>query len=104
MHPQPAILYRKHIIELKRSHRFKGDSGIGKFSRAIIHSRLDILRSMIDSNNDLDVMIDTSYSDELFNRFISDYTAYISETDIRSALTKLNRLRVLCAVREGRRD
>ncbi|MEP7108147.1 MAG: exodeoxyribonuclease V subunit alpha [Ferruginibacter sp.] len=91
----------EHIIELKRSHRFTGDGGIGKFSRAIIHSRLEEIALFADINNDPDVEVDTGYSDELFNRFINDYANYIREKDIGSAIGKLNQLRVLCAVREG---
>lgn len=90
-----------HIIELKRSHRFTGEGGIGKFSRAIIQSKADIISSFIERNDDPNVEIDTNYSDELFNRFTNDYSTYIREKDIAAALGKLNRLRVLCAVREG---
>lgn len=91
----------QHVIELKRSHRFTGDGGIGKFSRAIIHSRLDEIGLFVDRNNDPNVRVDTGYSDDLFNSFISDYANYIVEKDIAAAIGKLNQLRVLCAVREG---
>ncbi|MCW3091281.1 MAG: exodeoxyribonuclease alpha subunit [Ferruginibacter sp.] len=91
----------EHIIELKRSHRFTAGGGIGKFSKAIIHSRLKEVEDFIDKNNDREVTIDCRYSEELFNRFVDDYASYITEKDIAAALGKLNRLRVLCAVREG---
>ena len=91
----------EHIIELKRSHRFTGDGGIGKFSRAIIHGRLNEITAFVDENSDPDVVVDTLYSDDLFNRFIGDYANYINEKDIAAALEKLNQLRVLCAVRDG---
>jgi exodeoxyribonuclease V alpha subunit len=35
----------EHIIELKRSHRFTGTGGIGKFSKAVINGDLDTLAS-----------------------------------------------------------
>lgn len=91
----------EHIIELKQSHRFTSESGIGNLSKAIIQSRIDTITSFMNRNNYVDVVIDNVYSDELFNRFISEYAAYITEKDIASALGKLNQLRVLCAVREG---
>ena len=91
----------EHIIELKRSHRFTGEGGIGKFSRAIIHSRLDEIELFADQNSDPDVHIDTGYADDLFNQFIAGYENYILEKDIATAISKLNQLRVLCAVREG---
>ena len=95
-----SVLF-EHIIELKRSHRFTGGGGIGKFSRAIICSSFDDIEWFIDKNNDAQVTVDTDYSDSMFNNFISGYTDYIHEKDIAQALAKLNQLRVLCAVREG---
>jgi len=37
----------------------------------------------------------------VFENFIKDYTEYIKEPNIKEALTKLNELRVLCAIRGG---
>lgn len=91
----------EHIIELKHSHRFKGGGGIGTFSKAVIQSRMDVIRSFMDQQPDPAVQIDTFYSEELFNRFISGYAEYVQEKDIAAALAKINQLRVLCAVREG---
>lgn len=94
-------LLSEHIIELKHSRRFTGGGNIGKFSRAIIHSRLDEIGVFVDKNCETDVVVDTGYTDSLFNHFIRDYANYIQEQDIVAALEKLNQLRVLCAVREG---
>ncbi len=91
----------EHILELKRSRRFTGDGGIGKLSKAIINGRLDEIEAFVDTNKDEEVTIDTSYSDYMFNSFITGYEDYIAENDISTALEKLNQLRVLCAVREG---
>ncbi len=91
----------EHIIELKRSRRFTGGGGIGKFSKAIIHGRLNEIEAFVEENKDTEVTIDTTYSDDLFNGFITGYENYIGEKDISKALEKLNQLRVLCAVREG---
>ncbi|MEJ7587965.1 MAG: exodeoxyribonuclease V subunit alpha [Ferruginibacter sp.] len=95
-----TILF-EHIIELKQSHRFTGDGGIGKFSKAVIHSRMDLIKSFVELNNDPGVVVDTTYSDDLFNNFINGYSDYIKEKNIAKALARLGRLRVLCAVREG---
>ena len=96
-----ANVLSEHIIELKRSRRFTGDGGIGKFGKAIIHGRLDEIEAFVDENKDAAVTIDTSYADDLFNSFITGYENFIGEKDISKALEKLNQLRVLCAVREG---
>ena len=94
------ILFQ-HIIELKRSHRFTGEGGIGKLSRAIINSRLNEIEIFADAAGDADVAVDVTYSEALFNSFINGYVNYIREHDIAAALDKLNQLRVLCAVRDG---
>ncbi len=94
-------ILNEHIIELKRSRRFTADGGIGKFSKAIIHGRLDAIEVFVDKNEDSEVTIDTRYDEDLFNSFVTGYENYIIEKDISNALEKLNQLRVLCAVREG---
>jgi exodeoxyribonuclease V alpha subunit len=87
----------QHLVELRRSHRFKADKGIGKFSKAIIRNDQEALRIM----HDEEVVIDPTYSKELFETFVAGYEDFIKEKDIREALHKMNGLRVLCAVREG---
>lgn len=90
----------EHVIELKRSHRFSNDKGIGKFSKAIIQNNEPAIKDFF-SNTDEQVLIDTSYSDKIFEQFISGYRAFVKEKDTVIALKKINKLRVLCAVREG---
>ncbi|MBC7886897.1 MAG: exodeoxyribonuclease V subunit alpha [Ferruginibacter sp.] len=97
---EPAHPLFEHIIELQKSHRFSDNKGIGKFSKAIIHSREDEITGFF-SNTDEEVTIDQEYAEKLFEVFISGYEAFINETDIKKALEAINNLRVLCAVREG---
>ena len=92
----------EHIIELQRSHRFSDNKGIGKLSKAIIHNKVDAIKEFF-SNNDEQVLIDTNYSEKIFDNFIAGYEEFISEKDTSIALKKMNYLRVLCAVREGER-
>lgn len=89
-----------HIIELKRSHRFKGHEGIGKFSKAVITNLPTELNSFFD-NKDIQVNVDENYNDKIFQEFVIGYKEYINEPDIALALKKINQLRVLCAVRDG---
>lgn len=91
----------QHLVELRRSHRFTGHKGIGKFSKAIIRNDQAALKEFLHTNNDEQVIIDPSYSRELFEQFVSGYEAFIKENDKQEALHKMNGLRVLCAVREG---
>lgn len=90
-----------HVIELKRSHRFTSDKGIGRFSKAIIQNDVTALTEYIQKKSAEQVIIDTAYDNEVFEQFIAEYAEYIGEPDIKTALQKLNELRVLCAVREG---
>jgi exodeoxyribonuclease V alpha subunit len=91
----------EHVIELKRSHRFSDDKGIGKFSKAIIQSNEPAIKDFF-SNADEQITIDTAWSEKIFEEFITGYEAFITEKDIVVALQKLNQLRVLSVVREGR--
>jgi exodeoxyribonuclease V alpha subunit len=91
----------EHVIELKRSHRFSDDKGIGKFSKAIIQSNEPAIKDFF-YNADEQVIIDTAWSEKIFEEFVAGYKAFITEKDVVAALQKLNQLRVLCVVREGR--
>lgn len=91
----------QHLIELRRSHRFNGFSGIGSFSKAVIRNDIDTITKFIAPGADEQVTIDQEYSTELFEKFVTGYAAFIAEKDIRTALKKMNTLRVLCAIREG---
>lgn len=98
---ESAHLLSEHVIELRRSHRFTSDKGIGKFSKAIIKNDVQALHEYVENNSDEQVLIDTKYDNEIFEQFVEGYVDYIKEPDIKIALQKLNQLRVLCAVREG---
>lgn len=96
-----AHLLSEHIVELKYSHRFTSDKGIGKFSKAIIKNDVTGINEYLENNPDEQVATDTEYKNEIFEQFAEGYTEYIKEPDIKKALQKLNQLRILCAVREG---
>ncbi|RFS18661.1 exodeoxyribonuclease V subunit alpha [Chitinophaga silvatica] len=91
----------EHLIELRHSHRFSGDQGIGKFSKAIITNNEAAIRSFFHSNADDQIIIDPEYNTDLFEKFVSRYTDFIQEKDISKALLLLNAQRVLTAIREG---
>jgi exodeoxyribonuclease V alpha subunit len=91
----------EHVIELKRSHRFNSASGIGKFSHAIINSDEKVLDELIINKGSDSVDLDLDSDDAIFTSFVAGYKEYILENDISKALEKFNKLRVLCAVREG---
>jgi exodeoxyribonuclease V alpha subunit len=90
----------EHVIELRHSHRYSDDKGIGKFSKAVIGNDESVIKTFM-SNKDEQVFIDSNYSPELLNQFIKGYENFMLEKDIHQALFKLNKLRVLCAIKEG---
>ncbi|EOR95815.1 Exodeoxyribonuclease V alpha chain [Arcticibacter svalbardensis MN12-7] len=91
----------QHVIELMFSHRFKDDSGIGHFSKAILGNDRPVIHKFVTNKAGELVYVDTTYSDPLFQSFVQGYEEYINEKDKVEALRKFNNLRVLCAVREG---
>jgi exodeoxyribonuclease V alpha subunit len=97
---QSHLLFQ-HLVELRYSHRFRDDEGIGKLSRAVIQNDVSVLEQFLDSNNTNQVLIDQQYDQHIFEQFIQGYKEYITTADIKEALEKLNNLRILCAVRQG---
>ncbi|MGO4289268.1 exodeoxyribonuclease V subunit alpha [Chitinophaga sp. RAB17] len=91
----------QHLVELRRSHRFTGNTGIGKFSKAIIANNVPVIHSFFPPSADEQVVIDPTASVKLFEDFIAGYETFIKEKDIPTALKLLNAQRVLTAVREG---
>lgn len=90
----------QHIIELKHSYRFSAEEGIGKLSYAILSHHEDKISDFYD-NSDPRVQMDENYSDAVFNEIADLYKEFINEEDPKEALKKFNRVRILCAVREG---
>lgn len=90
-----------HIVELQLSRRFQSGGGIGQLSRTVITGRTEELDSFLPPNQDTVVQVDTSFQAETLERWVDGYAEVIAETDIREALRKMNRFRVLVAVREG---
>jgi exodeoxyribonuclease V alpha subunit len=92
-----------HIIELRKSRRFKEQSEIGKISLAVIQNDIPKLEAFIQQNQNNAVSIHDEWNEALLEPHLMEYTKYIQEEDIEKALKLLNQIRVLCAVREGDR-
>jgi exodeoxyribonuclease V alpha subunit len=89
----------KGKVDIKNENwRFEADKGIGKFSREVIGGELIELS---DYEKDRQIMIDTAYSQELFEKYAILYRDYIEKDDIEEALKLLNRVRFLCVTRES---
>ncbi len=90
-----------YIIELKLSHRFQERGEIGQLSKAIIHNRKPEVEQMIQNDAGGEVVfVKESFSNSL-KQFANGYLSFLQEENIATALEKLNKLRVLVAVRQG---
>ncbi len=97
------------IAELEFSHRFDNAEGIGKFSKEVINSIDDNLAeyrqhyntdAYLKILNPEEARLTASKND--FTLLIDTYKEYIEEQDTLKALKLLNKVKVLCAVREGK--
>ncbi|MGQ1947872.1 exodeoxyribonuclease V subunit alpha [Geofilum sp. OHC36d9] len=99
----PNNILQQHIIELKKSWRFKSTEGIGGFSRAVINGSVpDELITKPVSQTGQYVKVCNDYEAAELTNLMDEFKAYITEEDILQALKKMNRVRFLCAVRSGR--
>ncbi|MBI9068504.1 MAG: exodeoxyribonuclease V subunit alpha [Salinivirgaceae bacterium] len=93
---------QEHIIELKKSWRFKSSEGIGEFSHAVINGNVpDELIEKPKPESGQYVSVNNDYNSKELNELIDNYQDYINEGDIAEALKNLNNVRMLCAVRSG---
>ena len=91
------------IYELRMSHRFKAQGLIGNLSRAIIAGNVSEVERIVEGDHRPKLTYDPAYEDGVLEGFLSGFESYISETDVKMALEKLNKLRILVTVREGPR-
>lgn len=92
----------EHITELMLVRRITEEAKvIGQLSKAIIQEDVEEVNKLLKQDFD-NLKVDTNYDNSVFENCISGYRAYIEEKDIKCAIEKLNAIRVLCAVREGK--
>lgn len=92
----------EHIIELQYSHRFNINSGIGRFSHAVLHNQTDILESFLNQPPNAEVQVINPPHETALEQFLTGYKDYIQAADISEALRLFQQQRILCATREGK--
>ncbi|MFM7357496.1 MAG: exodeoxyribonuclease V subunit alpha [Sediminibacterium sp.] len=92
----------EHIIELQYSHRFNINSGIGRFSQAVLNNQPDLLETFFNQPSDAEVQIIVPPNDIVLQEFMDGYRQYILTNDIGNALKIFQQQRMLCAIREGK--
>ncbi len=94
-----------NIVVLKKSWRFDDASGIGALARAVNRGDGDLATAVLDDPGLANVRLDSPHPaaiDELIASLVVPvYRDMVQASDPGTALALLNRIRVLCAVREG---
>ncbi len=104
--PRPKPGLQDCIVVLHTSHRFTADSGIGSLSREVnrgnAHGAFMMLKDTADKTI---VWHEMGAARDFFNilakKIIEGYSEYLKEADPLSAFARLNRFRILCALRVG---
>ena len=108
--PGPALDLANHLIMLKKSHRFAGESGVGRLCAALnAGDATQALARMADPASPETSWKEVETPARLFvelSDIISDRRSRRSRFDLHGgdpleALARLNRFRILCAVRNG---
>ena len=94
-----ADLLKDNIEFKEHSYRFDSEKGIGKFSKEVIQGTFS---SIEDYRDDEQLTIDIQYDDKQFEKYALEYLEFIKESDIETALQKLNKVRFLCVTRENK--
>lgn len=89
------------ICELKKSYRFSGHTGIGKFARQILEGEAFDVKEYSQLTSEEGVFIRKTIQNQDFDNYLQKFETYIQESDISVALKKLNEIKVLCATRSG---
>jgi exodeoxyribonuclease V alpha subunit len=90
-----------NFVRLKKTYRFDNASALGAFTKAIIEGNKEQVAKLFETNDTSSLKIDAEYNESFLKNFALGYKEYIEENDITQALKKINKCRVLCAVKQG---
>lgn len=98
---------RDCLVQLERSYRFSGQSGIGRLSQAINHGDTTQAGTILKSDDWPDLKwrnlpSPAKIESSLKEIVLENYQAYIEADKPEDCLERFNRFKVLVAVREGR--
>jgi len=91
---------KEHYVELAKSYRFDRNSGIAELAFDVLNNKLKDLSSY---NTFQDVTVEMEVENPHFEKILLEFRDFIEEDDILQALEKLNKIKVLCAMRNGPR-
>jgi len=93
-----------HAVELKHSHRFDPERGIGRFSNLVLSGRLpaaQIVEEFVEPPEGAELIVLPQWDEELLIQLIQPYRSYLREGEVDRAWQRFHALRILCAVNEG---
>jgi exodeoxyribonuclease V alpha subunit len=103
--PDATVPIADSVVVLEKSWRFDSRSGIGALARAVNNGDADQALTVLAADDQGDVELAPPVSEQLdtliAERLLPVYRQVLSSADPQAALTAFNRVRLLCAVREG---
>lgn len=92
------------VIELKQSYRFSEYEGIGRLSNLILEGNQEKFLEYYKKEkiSEPDILFSENIETDFAEKLFSIYEEYAKEDDIDMAFTKLNRIRILCSITEGK--
>jgi exodeoxyribonuclease V alpha subunit len=90
----------ERLVRLKKTYRYDQKSKMGQFTKAVIKGREEDLSAILEMKED-SLLLDENYDEQIFTDFVNGYQEYLQEENKDEALKSFNKLRVLCAVRQG---
>jgi len=95
------------IVQLQKSYRFSSDSGINAVSQAVNAGDADLAVTLLRSGRYGDIawkehLLSNHLSRAIKDAVIQGFEGYFRASDISEVFQRLDRFRVLCALREGR--
>ena len=98
----PGGFLSDNMVELRFSHRFHQQGEIGMLARSVIRADQESLEQRFQQKQEKELRFEFG-GDSMLEEFAQGYADFIRENDIRKSLERLNQLRILVAVREGKR-
>ncbi len=88
-----------HVVRLHKTYRYDSTSAIGRLTASINAGNEEAVQEYL-QNPDEQLSIYHEYPSRIIEEFAGFYEDYLTEPNIDEALKKLNKTRILCAVRE----
>lgn len=101
---QQSTLLQSNLVALNFSYRFKDDQKIGQLSKETVRGNWEGVKEiLLDQSTPDQLVVDESYDPSILQEFAGRYSEYIEEPNISLAIKKLEKIRILAAVKMGKK-